>query len=296
MKKIRIIAPAKTIEKEYVLFAKTFLEDNGFEVEISKHCLGQYHYFSGTDKERIFDFQHALDDESVDYILCARGGYGCVRIIDKIDFTKFKKKPKLIFGFSDVTVFHNHIHTNLDYQTVHSSVPLNFKDNSKESLASLIDVFNNQGIKYTFPAHPLSVFGSTKAKVVGGNLSVLYSLIGTDSDINFDGKILFIEDLAESIYAIDRMMWSFKKANKLNHIVGLIVGGFTNINDTKPPFGKSVEEIILEHTKNLNIPVCFSFPAGHIKDNRTIILGHEATLNINKKEVIFEQSPLGLTM
>lgn len=296
MKKIRIIAPAKAIEKEYVLFAKTFLEENGFDVEISEHCLGQHNYFSGTDEERAFDFQQALDDESVDFILCARGGYGCVRIIDKVDFTKFNKKPKLIFGFSDVTVFHNHIHSHIDYPTVHSTVPLNFKDNSKESLSSLIDILNQQAVKYVFHTHPKNVFGGVSAKVVGGNLSVLHSLIGTNSDINFDGKILFIEDLAESIYAIDRMMWSFKKANKLNHIVGLIVGGFTNISDTKPPFGKSVEEVILEHTKHLNIPICFDFPAGHINDNRAIILGHDTTLNVSKKEVIFQQGSTDLTL
>jgi muramoyltetrapeptide carboxypeptidase len=292
MKKIRIIAPAKTIEKEYVLYAKSYLEDNGFQVEISKHCLGQYRYFSGTDAERVLDFQQALDDESVDYILCARGGYGSVRIIDEINFSKFKINPKLIFGFSDITVIHNHIQSKFNLPTVHSTVPLNFKDNSKESLASLIDVLNKQAIKYVFPAYPKNVLGDIRAKVVGGNLSVLHSLIGTNSDVNFDGTILFIEDLAESIYAIDRMMWTFKKANKLRHIAGLIVGGFTNINDTKPPFCKTVEEVILEHTKHLNIPICFNFPAGHINDNRAIILGQNATLKITTNEVVFEQSLL----
>ncbi len=291
MKKIRIIAPAKSIEKKHVFNAKLFLENNGFEVEIGKYCLGRHHYFSGTDEERAFDFQNAIDDDSVDYVLCARGGYGCVRIIDKIDFSTFKTKPKLIFGFSDVTVFHNHINTHFSLPTVHSTTPLNFETNTKASLNALINVFNQQPNTYKIDAHPLNKTGAVRAELVGGNLSILHSLIGTNSDVNFDHKILFIEDLAESIYAIDRMMWALTKSNKLNQIVGLIVGGFTNIKDTSPPFGKYVNDIILEHTKHLNIPICFNFPAGHINDNRAIILGHQATLIVDTNQVIFKQSP-----
>ncbi len=289
MKKIRIIAPAKSIENEHVFYAKNFLIENGFEVEIGEYCLGQHHYFSGTDEERTVDFQNAIDDDSVDYVLCARGGYGCIRIIDKIDFTKFKTNPKLIFGFSDVTVFHNHINAHFNLPTVHSTVPLNFKNNTQSSLKSLLNVLNQKGVNYKIEAHPLNSRGQVRAKVVGGNLSILCSLIGTNSDISFDHKILFIEDLAESIYAIDRMMWTLKKSNKLNQIAGLIVGGFTNIKDTDPSFGKSVNDIILEHTKHLNIPICFNFPAGHIDDNRAIMLGQDATLIVNENEVVFEQ-------
>lgn len=292
MKKIKIISPAKSIDKEYVFYAKLFLEKKGFEVEIGKHCLGQHHYFSGTDEERASDFQNAIDDDSIDYILCARGGYGCIRIIDKIDFTKFKTKPKLIFGFSDVTVFHNHINTHFNLPTVHSTTPLNFKINTKASLNALINIFNQQPNTYKIDAHPLNKIGKVTAELVGGNLSILHSLIGTNSDVSFNNKILFIEDLAESIYAIDRMMWALKKSNKLNKIVGLIVGGFTKIKDTDPSFGKSVNNIILEHIKHLNIPICFNFPAGHIDDNRAIILGHEATLTVDTNRAIFKQASL----
>jgi len=290
MKKIRIIAPAKTIEKEFVLSAKTFLEGNGFEVEIGKYCLGQYNYFSGTDEERAFDFQQAIDDDSVDFILCARGGYGCIRIIDKINFTKFSKKPKLIFGFSDVTVFHNHIQSHFNLPTVHSTTPLNFNNNTNESLNSLLNIFNQQPLEYKFKAHHQNKTGRIVADVIGGNLTILHSLIGTNSDASFDGKILFIEDLAESIYAIDRIFWSLKKSGKLNGILGLIVGGFTNINDTNPSFGQTVNDLILEHAKHLNIPICFDFPAGHIDDNRAIILGHKAELIVSENEVVFKQS------
>ncbi len=296
MKKIRLIAPAKSIEKEFVNHAKTFLERKGFIVELGQHCLGQYNYFSGTDAQRAFDFQQAINDTSVDYVLCARGGYGSIRIIDQIDFSKFKSHPKLIFGFSDVTVFHQHIHQHFNIPTVHSTVPLNFKTNTQESLNALLNVFNQQPIEYKIEAHHQNKTGHIEADVVGGNLSILHSLIGTNSDADFDGKILFIEDLAESIYAIDRMLWSFKKSGKLNAISGLIVGGFTNIKDTEPSFGQSVNDLILEHTSHLNIPICFDFPAGHIDDNRAIILGHKAELMITENEVIFKQHPVSFSV
>lgn len=289
MTKIRIVSPAKSIEKEHVDFAIKYLENHNFDVETSFNCLGEHHYFSGTDTERIADFQSALDDNSVNVILCARGGYGCIRIIDSLDFTKFKKQPKLIIGFSDVTVFHNHIHSNFNLPTVHGSMPLNFSTNSAESLESLIDVINGKSIRYELESHLNNKIGEVTAEVVGGNLAILYALIGTNSDVNLDGKILFIEDVGEHIYAIDRMMWALQKSNKLNNLVGLIVGGLTNINDTDTPFGKPVESVILERIGSLNIPVCFNFPAGHINDNRAITFGKIATLSVTKNKVVFQQ-------
>jgi len=289
MKTIRIIAPAKFIDKKIVFDAKSFLENNGFRVEIGEYCLGQHYYFSGTDRERAIDFQRAIDDDDVDIVLCARGGYGSIRIIDKIDFTKFKKCPKPIFGFSDVTVFHNHIQSHFGIPTVHSTTPLNFKINTNDSLQSLIDVFNGKEISYKFDSHPQNIQGQVTAKVVGGNLSILHSLIGTNSDVSYKDKILFIEDLAESIYAIDRMMWGLKKSGKLQGVVGLMVGGFTDIKDTNPSFGKTLIDVVLEHVEHLKIPVCFNFPAGHIEDNRAVVLGQEATLEIYQKKVKFNQ-------
>ncbi len=289
MTNIRIVSPAKSIEKEHIDFAVNFLEDHNFNVEVSSNCLGGYHYFSGTDTERLADFQNALNDIKVDVILCARGGYGCIRIIDSLDFTKFRTNPKLIIGFSDVTVFHNHIHTHFNLPTVHATMPLNFSVNTSNSLQSLVDVINGNRIQYKIESTINNRLGNATAEVVGGNLAIIYGLIGTDSDINFDNKILFIEDVGEHVYAIDRMMWAFQKSNKLNKLAGLIVGGLTNIKDTDTPFGESVESVILERVDQLDIPVCFNFPAGHITDNRAIIFGKQAKLSVTKNGVAFEQ-------
>ena len=289
MTKIRIVSPAKAIEKEHVNFAKNYLESKGFELEISANCLGEHHYFSGTDLERLTDFQNALDDNSVDVILCARGGYGCIRLIDDLNFTNFIKHPKLIIGFSDVTVFHNHIHGNYNLQTVHASMPLNFESNSTESLQSIVDVINKKSLKYTINTHSNNKYGKVEAHIVGGNLAIIYALIGTNSDVNLDGKILFIEDVGEYVYAIDRMIFALKKSGKLQKLAGLIVGGMTKISDTATPFGKSVNEVILEGIKHLNIPVCFDFPAGHLDDNRAIVFGKTTRLEVSENAVVFEQ-------
>jgi muramoyltetrapeptide carboxypeptidase len=289
MKKIYITAPAKTIDKELIDYAAEFFRTNNFEVILANHVTGRHHYFSGTDQERLSDFQIALDDDSVDFILCARGGYGSVRIIDQLDFSKFRRKPKLIIGFSDVTVFHSHIHACLNIPTVHATVPLNFRSNTKEALESLLNVLNGEPNRYEFNSSPFNRSGFVQAPVVGGNLSILHALNGSVSDIKTEGKILFIEDLSEAIYSIDRMMYSLKRSGKLENLAGLIVGGMTNIKDTEIPYGKSVEEVIAEVVSSYKYPVCFNFPAGHIDDNRAIILGSKASLSVKESEVIFEQ-------
>lgn len=289
MKKIYFTSPAKTIEKDCIDFAAEFLKGKGFEVVLAPHVLDKYNYFSGTDQQRLSDFQMALDDDSVDFILCARGGYGSVRIIDQLDFSKFRRKPKLIIGFSDVTVFHSHIHACLNVPTVHATVPLNFKSNTKEALESLLNVLNGEPNRYEFASGPFNRSGFVQAPVVGGNLSILHALHGSISDINTEGKILFIEDLSEAIYSIDRMIYSLKRSGKLENLAGLIVGGMTNIKDTEIPYGKGVEEVIAEVVSSYKYPVCFNFPAGHIDDNRAIILGSKASLSVKESEVIFEQ-------
>ncbi len=289
MKKIHITAPAKVIDKGCIDFAADFFQKNGFKVSLAKHVLGQHHYFSGTDSERLADFQAALDDESIDFILCARGGYGTVRIIDDLDFTKFVKKPKLIIGFSDITVFHNHISRHFNLPTLHASVPLNFESNTPEALQSLLNVLNGKPNKYEIASSKYNRSGEVKAIVVGGNLSIIYSLIGTNSDLNTDGKILFIEDIGEHIYALDRILYSLKKSNKLQKLAGLMVGGMTNIKDTEIPFGKNVEDVISEIVAPYNFPVCFNFPAGHIDDNRAMIFGREALLIVTPEGSSFRQ-------
>ena len=289
MTKIRIISPAKSIDHPHVDFAEEFLKAQGFEVEIGTYALGKYNYFSGTIEERLSDFQFALDDQTVDVILCSRGGYGSVQLIDGIDFSGFVSKPKLIIGYSDLTVFHNHIPKYYGLNTVHATAPLNFMENTPEALNSMVNVIKGVPNRYELEPHSLNINGTVREEVTGGNLSIIYSLLGTNSDADYDGKILFIEEIGEPVYSVDRMFYALKKAGKLSQIKGLIVGGLTKMTDSEIPYGKSVEEVIKAHVENFNIPVCFNFPAGHINDNRAIIIGREATLSVDADGVLFEQ-------
>lgn len=289
MKKIRIVSPAKHIDQVHVDFAENFLQRHGFEIEIGTYALGQDHYFSGTIQERLSDFQYALDDPSVDIILCSRGGYGCVQLIDELDFSAFLIDPKLIVGYSDVTVFHSHITANFNLPTLHATAPLNFSENTPEALQSLLNALSGIENNYEIDSHGLNIFGDVVAEVIGGNLAILYSLLGTNSAANFEGKILFIEDVGEAIYAVDRMFYALKKAGKLAQIKAVIVGGMTTMKDSEIPYGKSVEEVIHSHISMLNIPLAFNFPAGHIDDNRVLIMGKKATLSVQKESVAFKQ-------
>ncbi len=286
--KIRIVAPAKTIEENAVLFAKKKLEERGYIVEISQNCFGQHHFFSGTVEERLIDFQNALDDPSIDAILCARGGYGSVQILDLLQWASFLRNPKWIIGYSDITYFHSRVNV-LKQKSIHGTVPLNFENNTFEAIDSLFNALEGKKNIYSFPCNPYNQLGTVKGEVVGGNLSILYALLGTDDQIDYSDKILFFEDLAEPLYSIDRMMHAFRKAGVFNKIIGLIVGGMTNLKDSEPPYGSNYKEIIKSHFKYNNIPICFDFPAGHFEDNRTIVLGKNAELNISKKFVSFIQ-------
>jgi muramoyltetrapeptide carboxypeptidase len=281
---IRIVSPAKAIEPHHLEYAKTLLTDRGFEVTLGKHCAGQYNYFSGTIHDRLEDFQSALDDPEVKAILCARGGYGCIQLVDKLDWSKFEKNPKWIIGFSDITVFHQQLQ-HQGFQSVHGSMPLNFEENSEDAIDTLTSAITAQ--PYTINAKPdeHNIPGSTKGDVIGGNLSIVYSLLGTDLQPDMTDKILFIEDLAEHVYHIDRMFHALGRSGVLLQLNGVIIGGMTDIKDTQIPYGCSYEEVILSHLSRYDIPVCFNFPAGHIDDNRAIVLGKEATLTINETEV-----------
>jgi len=282
---IRIVSPAKAISKDLINSAIALLEGHNFTVEVSENASGQHHYFSGTDEERLADFQAAINDENVDIILCARGGYGAIRIVDQINYSALKKKPKLIVGFSDITVFHHHINRYLRIPSLHATMPLNFNHNSKESITSLVRAMNGETNLYEIPGHESNLAGKAEGELIGGNLAIIYALIGTNSDIDFSDKILFIEDVGEYIYTIDRMLWALEKSGKLNKLKGLIVGGMTNINDTEIAFGQSVSEIILERVSVYGYPVCFDFPAGHLDDNRALVLGRKAMLTVTKKSV-----------
>ncbi len=286
---IRILAPAKRIDTSDVQLAKKVLEEAEYSVSIGKHCLGQHHYFSGTLEERLSDLQQALDDPSVDAILCARGGYGCVQLVDLLDWTTFQKHPKWLVGFSDVTVLHGRIQ-NLGISSIHGTMPLNFKDHSKASLETLLNAIS--GVTYTISA-PKSNFnqaGKVQGTLVGGNLAIIASLLGTNDQLDYSDTILYVEEVGEPHYSVDRMFYSLKKAGVLNKIKGLVVGGMTSMKDSEIPYGKTLEEIILSHTKDLGIPVAFDFPAGHIDDNRALIFGAKVKLSVDVtgSEVNFE--------
>ncbi|WP_256010874.1 S66 peptidase family protein [Desertivirga xinjiangensis] len=285
--KIAITCPAKKLPHD-ISSAIALLEGWGLEVVLGETVYASYRQFAGDDEFRRKDLQRFLDDQSVKAIIAARGGYGTIRIIDQLDFKKFQKSPKWLAGFSDITVLHSHIHAGMGIQTIHGQMPLNVPDATKPSLNSLRKALFGEPLKYAFPAVRSNIHGIAKAPVIGGNLTLLAMLNGSDSDMDYNGKILFIEDVGEYLYSIDRMMWCLKRANKLAKLKGLIVGGFTDLKDNDIPFGESVEEIIINHVKEYNYPVCFSFPAGHVSDNHAIILGKTVTLVVNDRDVKVE--------
>jgi len=286
--KIGIISPARKITLNELDPAIKTIESWKLKVELGSNLFEVDNQFSGTIEQRSTDLQTMIDDDSIKAILCARGGYGTVQIIDNIDFSKLKNKPKWIVGYSDVTVLHSHLNK-LGIASLHATMPINFKTNAKESLASLKNgLFGNENNILCGP-HPFNKFGKVEAEVVGGNLSILYSLLGSNSDVDTDGKILFIEDLDEYLYHIDRMMMNLKRNGKFTKLKGLVVGSMSDMNDNTIPFGKTAEEIILEYIKEFNFPVCFNFPAGHLDDNRTLVFGKECTLEINENGVILKQ-------
>ena len=286
--KIGIISSARKITKEELSPAIKTIESWGFKVVFGNNLFEEDDQFSGTIKQRTVDLQMMIDDNSIKAILCARGGYGTVQIIDHINFTNLKINPKWIIGYSDITVLHCHLN-NLGIASLHASMPINFEFNTKMSLLSLKNsLFGNPKIVET-KAHPLNKYGKIEGDIVGGNLSILYSLSGSQSDINTAGKILFIEDLDEYLYHIDRMIINLKRSGMLEKLKGLIVGGMSHMNDNDISFGKTAEQIILDCTKEYDFPICFGFPAGHISDNRCIRFGINSVLEINKNGVILFQ-------
>ncbi|MDO9262150.1 MAG: LD-carboxypeptidase [Flavobacteriaceae bacterium] len=281
---VAIISTARKISLDEIKPAVELLESWGLNVVIGKTIDAEMHQFAGSLETRLEDFQTVLDDSTIQAIWCARGGYGTVQLIDLLDFTKFQQHPKWIIGYSDITVLHSHIH-NFGIETLHATMPINIPTNSlaaKESLKNAL--FGNQ-LYYEFSSHQMNIFGNVNGKLVGGNLSVLYSLLGSISSIETSKKILFIEDLDEYLYHIDRMMQNLKRNGYFEHLAGIIVGGFTQMRDNEIKFGKTAEEIILEMVKPLNIPVVFNTPFGHLDDNRTLILGRNIQLISEEKSV-----------
>jgi muramoyltetrapeptide carboxypeptidase len=276
---IYITAPAKATDKASVLYTKNFLELKGYRVLLSEHCLGTHRYFSGTDEERTSDMQFGIDHPEVKAILCARGGYGCVRIVDEINWANMLREPRWIIGFSDVTVFQHRL-MKLGVQSIHGSMPLNFETNSPEALETMLDILQGEKPIIVCEANATNQLGSAEGILMGGNLSIVFSLLGTDDALNFDGGILFLEDLAEQLYHLDRMFFALKKTGALAKIKGLIIGGMTDLEDTDNPTGLTIHEIVSHHFKYSKIPICYDFPIGHFADNRSVIVGAKVQLKV----------------
>ncbi|MBL0355713.1 MAG: LD-carboxypeptidase [Chitinophagaceae bacterium] len=285
---IGITCPAGYMAKQKAQTCIDTLQQWGFNVMVG-HTVGSNsaNYFSGTDEERLNELQAMLDSEYINAILCGRGGYGVSRIVDKIDFTKFKKQPKWIIGYSDITVLHSHIHSRLKIASLHSPMAAAFNDGEQydEYIQSLRKAITGKKITYKCPVHPVNKKGIAAGELVGGNLSLLVNLIGTPSDINTNNKILFIEDTGEYTYGIDRMMYQLKRSGKLAKLAGLIVGGFTDTKDTERPFGMTVYEAMNAILQEYNYPVCFNFPVSHAGENYALKVGAEHTLKITSKSV-----------
>ncbi len=286
--KIGLVATARKISKKELNPAINLLESWGLQILCGDNLFQEYNQFSGTISQRVCDIQQMIDDDDIKAIFCVRGGYGTVQIIDLINFDKLLKSPKWIIGYSDVTVLHSHMH-NLGLSSMHATMPINFQENTNESIKNLHAALF--GLKYCIKAsaHRLNKYGTIECEIVGGNLSILYSLLGSSSDIDTAGKILFLEDLDEYLYHIDRMIINLKRNNKFQNIKALIIGAMSNMNDNKIPFGLNAEEIIHTHIKEFNFPVCFGFPAGHINNNQIIKLGVKSSLEINARGVVLRQ-------
>jgi len=266
--------------------AVKLLQAWGLEVVLGETIDASYHQFAGDDDLRARDMQRFIDDDDIKAIIAARGGYGTVRMIDKVDFSRFAQNPKWLVGFSDITVLHTHLFTNYNAQTIHGQMPVNIPDASARSLETLRKALFGEELGYNLTSHTLNRSGEGTGILAGGNLSLLIAVSGSVSDLDYTGKILFIEDVGEYFYSIDRMMRNLKRAGKLQQLAGLIVGGFTDIKDNDIPFGQTVPEIIMDVVKEYHYPVCFDFPAGHIPDNCSLILGKTLNLSVNQEQVI----------
>ncbi|MBX2922350.1 MAG: LD-carboxypeptidase [Chitinophagaceae bacterium] len=288
---IGIVCPAGYMPVEKAQTCISTLQQWGYKVKIGSTLGGSsLNYFSGTDEERLNDLQEMLDDKEVQAILCGRGGYGVSRIIDYIDFSGFKKKPKWLIGFSDITVLHTHIHTRYKTATLHAPMAGAFNDGGAGSVyvQSLKKALRGKKAHYTADAHALNRKGAAEGLLVGGNLSLLAHVTGSVSGPDTRNKILFIEDVGEYIYNVDRMLRQLKRAGKLDRLAGLIVGGFTDMKDTDRPFGKTVYEVIYEIVKEYSYPVCFDFPVSHDRENYALKCGVQHTLSIGRKVTLKE--------
>jgi len=294
---IGITAPAGYITSDEIKSAVQKMESWGYKIKIGETIDKRDFTFGGTDEERTKDLQQMLDDPKIKAIMCARGGYGVVRIIDKLNWEKFKVKPKWIIGFSDVTVIHSHLNKNFGIASIHSKMCNSFPDDWSlaepiqiETIEAIQLALSGEKMKYTVTPNPQNKLGTADGVLIGGNLKMLETLSGTRSDINTAGKILFVEDTGEYMYSIDRMFWNLKRTGKLSLLKGLIIGGFKiKVDEDSDDFGKTLQDVVLEKVKAYRYPVCFDFPVGHQRNNYALKCGVKHRLTVSSENVILKE-------
>ncbi|HET8808882.1 MAG TPA: LD-carboxypeptidase [Flavobacteriaceae bacterium] len=282
---VAIVSTARKISFDEIRPAIELLKFWNLNVKIGKSIGLENHQFAGTDEERTSDLQTMLDDPEIKAIWCARGGYGTVRIIDRLGFSNFKKKPKWIIGYSDVTVLHSQLNL-LGFESLHAQMAHQIDQKSEATRTTLKNILFGKPVSYEIPFSEMNKFGHVEGEFVGGNLSVLYSLLRSPSAISTRNKVLFLEDLDEYLYHIDRMLQNLKRNGVFKNLNGLIIGGMSDMNDNQIPFGKTAEEIIWESVKEYDFPVCFGFPAGHVYDNQALVFGRKISMEITLEKTM----------
>ena len=285
---VAIVAPAGKVDPALLQPLLAKLQAWGLHVIVGQHVTSVHHNFAGTDAQRTADLQAMLDDERIHAIICARGGYGTLRIIDQLNFDKFSAQPKWIVGFSDITVLHAHVNQVHRTQSIHATMAAGFA-NDPDGVESLRKILFGESLHYQEPANASNRNGNAQGKLLGGNLSMLNNITGSISTPTLEGNILFIEDLNEHLYHLDRMLLHLKRAGSLSQLAGLVVGGFTEMKDTAIPFGKDVYSIINDRAKNLKIPICFDFPVSHETENLALKIGVQHELIVAKDKVSLKE-------
>lgn len=277
--KVGIVSAAKQAEPEEIEAGLEILKRWGLEPVIGTNAFKKDGFLAGTDAERAHDLQQMLDDDSIKAIFFTKGGYGTLRIIDSIDFTRFKQNPKWIVGYSDITLLHSHIH-NFGIETVHAVMVQGMGKSTFESSETIRKAIFGENLVYEFPAEPENRLNETtiEGTLIGGNLSMLYAIVGSESDIDTTDKLLFIEDIDEYLYHYDRMLVSLKRSGKLKGLKGILVGAMVDIKESTIPFGRNERQMTLEHTAEYGYPVYFGFPSGHVTDNRALIMGSKVKI------------------
>ena len=288
---IGIVCPSGFMSYEKTQTAINVLQEWGYKIKTGSTLGNQLNYFSGTDEQRLNDLQEMLDDDSIKAIFCARGGYGLSRIIDKLSFKKFKKDPKWIIGFSDISILHLHLYSNYKIASLHAPMASAFNNEGYKNsfVQSLQKALSGQSLNYQCTSHSFNKDGIASGRLIGGNLSLIAHVVGTPSDIKTRDKILFIEDVGEYIYNIDRMLYQLKRSGKLDKLAGLIVGGFTELKDTTIPFGQTVYEIISDIVKEYDYPVCFDFPVSHGLENYALKIGFKYNFTVGHRLTTLEE-------